>query len=157
MKIRGVVVETAKTKTGIELHHPEITVEVDVAFPSPIEIDKPIDHRADTLDTLFSWKVLNKRNPVEQGIWKVQGGIGEALRVFLKEQDFVEFHSPKLLCGSTEGGEEVFKLDYFGQEPTLAQTAQFYKQIQVAIQRMQVIFTTSKLLNMACPVMAVLV
>ncbi|MCE5316389.1 MAG: hypothetical protein LLG04_03375 [Parachlamydia sp.] len=130
LRIQGLVVETAKTKNGIELHQPEISVEVDVAFPSPIEIDKPIDHRADNLDTLFSWKVLNMRNPIEQGIWKIQSGIGEALRSFLKEQDFVEFHSPKLLSGSTEGGAEVFKLDYFG-EATLAQSAQFYKQILV--------------------------
>lgn len=129
LRIKGVVVETPKIRNGVELHHPEIAVEVDVLFPSPIEIDKRIDHN--NLDTLFSWKVLNMRNPVEQGIWKIQAGIGEALRSFLKDQGFVEFHSPKLLCGSTEGGAEVFKLDYFGQEATLAQSAQFYKQMLV--------------------------
>jgi nondiscriminating aspartyl-tRNA synthetase len=48
-------------------------------------------------------------------------------------QDFTEFNSPKLLPGATEGGAEVFKLDYFGKEATLAQSAQFYKQIMVGV------------------------
>ena len=33
----------------------------------------------------------------------------------------VEIHSPKLIGGVSEGGTEVFKLDYFGKEACLAQ------------------------------------
>src|SRR5690606_3868100 len=50
-----------------------------------------------------------------------------------RSQDFTEFNSPKLLPGATEGGAEVFKLDYFGKDATLAQSAQFYKQIMVGV------------------------
>jgi len=53
--------------------------------------------------------------------------------VYLRSQDFTEFNSPKLLPQATEGGAEVFKLDYFGKEATLAQSAQFYKQIMVGV------------------------
>ena len=42
-------------------------------------------------------------------------------------------NTPKLLAGATEGGAEVFKLDYFGKEATLAQSAQFYKQMMVGV------------------------
>jgi aspartyl-tRNA synthetase len=28
--------------------------------------------------------------------------------------DFIEMHSPKIIGGTSEGGAEVFKLDYFG-------------------------------------------
>ena len=45
----------------------------------------------------------------------------------------MEFRSPKLLAESTEGGAEVFKLKYFDKEATLAQSAQFYKQIMVGV------------------------
>jgi aspartyl/asparaginyl-tRNA synthetase len=41
--------------------------------------------------------------------------------------------TPKLLAGATEGGAEVFKLDYFGKTATLAQSPQFYKQIMVGV------------------------
>jgi aspartyl-tRNA synthetase len=34
-------------------------------------------------------------------------------REFLLEKDFVEIHSPKLISGASEGGSNVFKLNYF--------------------------------------------
>ncbi len=131
LTIQGTVVKDDRAAIGVELHDPEITVDVPVKEVAPIEIDKPIDHTSDNLDTLFENRVANMRNIVEQGIWKIQTGIGDALREYLKSQDFTEFHSPKLLAEATEGGAEVFELDYFGKKATLAQSAQFYKQIMV--------------------------
>ncbi len=129
--IEGDVVVDKRAKIGAEIHNPKITVDVPVTHLAPIEIDKAIDHKPENLDSLFENKIINMRNTTEQGIWKVQAGVGDAIREFLKSQDFTEFHSPKLLAGSTEGGAEVFRLDYFGKEATLAQSAQFYKQILV--------------------------
>jgi aspartyl-tRNA synthetase len=43
----------------------------------------------------------------------------------------MEIHSPKLLGGTSEGGANVFRLDYFGQEACLAQSPQFYKQMAI--------------------------
>ena len=131
LEIEGIVCAEPRAQLGVEIHDPKITVQVPVPFVSPVEIDKSIDHKPENLNTLFEWRILNMRNVVEQGIWKIQAGVGDALRNFLKSQDFVEFHSPKILAGSTEGGAEVFKLDYFGKQATLAQSAQFYKQIMV--------------------------
>jgi len=131
LAITALVRAEPRAQGGAELHEPVITIDVPVSYPSPLEIDKPIDHSPENLNTLFEYRVLNMRNPTEQNIWKVQAGVQDALREYLKAQDFVEFHSPKLLAGSTEGGAEVFKLNYFGQEATLAQSAQFYKQILV--------------------------
>lgn len=131
LKIEGDVVEEPRAAAGAEIHNPQITVEVPVKEVSPIEIDKPIDHTPENLDTLFENRVVNMRNITERGIWKIQAGIGKAIRDFLISKDFTEFHSPKLLAEATEGGAEVFKLDYFGRQATLAQSAQFYKQIMV--------------------------
>lgn len=129
--IEGDVVEDKRAKIGAEIHNPKITVDVPVKYLTPVEIDKPIDHKPENLDSLFEHKIVNMRNTTEQGIWKIQAGVGDAIREYLKLQDFTEFHSPKLLARSTEGGAEVFRLDYFGKEATLAQSAQFYKQILV--------------------------
>lgn len=133
LTVNGKVVEEKRTEIGAELHEPEIFVDVPVSFPSPIEIDKPIDHTPENLETLFENKVVNMRNITEQGIFRVQASVKDLARKFLISQDFTEFNSPKLLAGSTEGGAEVFKLDYFGKEATLAQSAQFYKQIMVGV------------------------
>ncbi len=131
LTIEGEVISEERAASGVEIHDPKIIVDVPVEFPSPIEIDKPIDHSSENLETLFEYKVVNMRNVTERGIWEIQTAVGDSLRQYLVENDFTEFHSPKLLAEATEGGAEVFKLDYFGKQATLAQSAQFYKQIMV--------------------------
>jgi nondiscriminating aspartyl-tRNA synthetase len=131
LTIAGKVVSEERAPGGAELHDAKITVEVPVEHEPPIELDKPLSHKPENLDTLFDTRALGVRNPREQAIFKIQVGTEEAIRKFLKDQDFTQFNSPKLLPGATEGGAEVFKLDYFGKEATLAQSAQFYKQIMV--------------------------
>lgn len=44
----------------------------------------------------------------------------------------MEIHTPKLLPGASEGGSEVFAIDYFGQPACLAQSPQLYKQMAAA-------------------------
>ena len=131
LAVDGAVVEEPRAPGGAELHDTTLTVLVPVTDEPPIEIDKPIQHKAENLDTLFENRILNIRNLQEQKIFKLRGQLTKAIREFLDEHEFVEIDTPKLLAGATEGGAEVFKLDYFGKEATLAQSPQFYKQIMV--------------------------
>ena len=134
LKIRGQVKADARAHFGVEIHKPFIEVVVPVAFVSPIEIDKPLGHSERELDTLFEHRPLTLRNTFEADIFKIQDEVQVLIREFFKSHDFTEFHSPKLLAEATEGGAEVFKLDYFkGKKATLAQSAQFYKQIMVGV------------------------
>lgn len=133
VSITGKVIDEPKAMNGVEIHEPSITIEVPVEHVSPIEIDKPLDHKPENLDTLFEHRVVGLRNLGERAIFKTQATVKQGIREYLMSQDFTEFNSPKLLSGSTEGGAEVFKLDYFGKEATLAQSAQFYKQIMVGV------------------------
>lgn len=118
---------------GIELKEPELKVLVSVTEEPPIEIDKPIDHTPNNLDTLFEHRALNLRNLQEQKIFRVRSSLGRFLREFLNEEEFVEIQTPKLVAGAAEGGAEVFKTDYYGQEATLAQSPQLYKQMMVGV------------------------
>lgn len=131
MAVDGKVVEEPRAPGGAELHEATLEVLVPVTDEPPIEIDKPIQHKAENLDTLFEYRVLNIRNLQEQKIFKIRGSLTRSIREFLDEHEFVEIDTPKFLAGATEGGAEVFKLDYFGKEATLAQSPQFYKQIMV--------------------------
>ncbi len=127
----GTVVADERAPGGVELHDVAITVLTPVIDEPLIEIDKPILHKSENLDTLFEYRVLNVRNLQEQSIFKIRAQVLREIREFLTAQEFVEIDTPKLLAGATEGGAEVFKLDYFGKEATLAQSPQFYKQIMV--------------------------
>lgn len=133
LEITGKVYKEERAPSGAEVREPKITVLVPVEHESPIEIDKPLSHKPENLDTLFDNRVIGLRNLKEQAIFKIQAGVEESIRNYLHSQDFTQFNSPKLLPGATEGGAEVFKLDYFGKEATLAQSAQFYKQIMVGV------------------------
>ncbi len=131
LKLTGKVIKDDRAPGGVELHNVIVDVEVPVVDEPPIEIDKPIAHRPETLETLFEHRVLNIRNIQEQKIFKIRASLVHYIREFLRANEFVEIDTPKLLAGATEGGAEVFKLDYFGKEATLAQSPQFYKQIMV--------------------------
>lgn len=133
VSVTGTVVTDDRAPGGAELHDVKVKVIVPVVDAPPVEIDKPLDHKPDNLDTLFEYRPVGLRNLQETAIFKIQATIKDAVRKQLQAEDFTEFNSPKLLPGATEGGAEVFKLDYFGKEATLAQSAQFYKQIMVGV------------------------
>lgn len=133
LQIEGVVAEDSRAPGGVEIHEVGLKIEVPVEMEPPIEIDKPLSHESDNLDTLFEYRVVGLRSPREQAVFKVQAEIGEALRQYFRRNDFTEIRTPKLLAAATEGGAEVFKIDYFGKEATLAQSPQFYKQMMVGI------------------------
>jgi nondiscriminating aspartyl-tRNA synthetase len=131
LSLTGKVVADERAPGGAELHDVVVEVEVPVTDEPPIEIDKPISHKSENLDTLFEYRVLNIRNIQEQKIFKIRAELTHYIREFLREKEFIEIDTPKLLAEPTEGGAEVFKLDYFGKTATLAQSPQFYKQIMV--------------------------
>lgn len=131
VRVEGTAKEEPRAPGGAELHDATILVLVPVTDEPPIEIDKPLSHKPDNLDTLFDNRVIGLRNLQEQTIFKVQAKVLEAAREYFKQHGFTEMNTPKLLAEATEGGAEVFKLDYFGKTATLAQSAQFYKQMMV--------------------------
>src|SRR6185312_1860155 len=131
LTVDGKVVDEPRAPGGAELHDAKLEVLVPVTDEPPIEIDKPLSNKPDHLDTLFEYRGLGLRNLQEQKVFKIRASLLRNIREYLTEHDFVEIQTPKLLAGATEGGAAVFKLDYFGQEATLAQSPQLYKQMLV--------------------------
>lgn len=133
LTVEGTAKEEPRAPGGAELHEATLEVLVPVTDEPPIEIDKPLGHKSENLDTLFDNRVIGLRNLQEQTIFKVQAKVLEAARQHFADNGFTEMNTPKLLAEATEGGAEVFKMDYFGKEATLAQSAQFYKQMMVGV------------------------
>jgi len=122
LALTGVVVVDERAPGGAELHNVKVTVEMPVKDEPPIEVDKPISHKSEHLDMLFETRVLNIRNLQEQNIFKIRADMTRYIRDFLHDKEFIEIDTPKLLAEATEGGAEVFKLEYFGKTATLAQS-----------------------------------
>jgi nondiscriminating aspartyl-tRNA synthetase len=133
LRVEGLAKDEPRAPGGVELHDAKLEVMVPVTEEPPIEIDKPLSHKSENLDTLFDHRVIGLRNLQEQKIFKIRAAALRFFREFLTKQEFTEINTPKLVGGAAEGGAEVFKLDYFGKEATLAQSPQLYKQIMVGV------------------------
>ena len=130
IQVTGVVVRNANVKLGqLELQLQTLTVEAvsDAALPIDLfgrtetEVDKRLD-----------WRFLDLRQPQNQLIFQVQTTVEMAMREFWISNGFVEIHTPKIMGSPSEGGAELFTLEYFGQTASLAQSPQFYKQMAMA-------------------------
>ncbi|KAI0490692.1 aspartyl-tRNA synthetase [Xylaria cf. heliscus] len=75
---------------------------------------------------------MHKRAPVQQAIADVRVEVKKLFRSYLEDRRFKEFEPPCLIGAASEGGANVFRLPYFGQEAFLAQSPQFYKQFEIA-------------------------
>jgi nondiscriminating aspartyl-tRNA synthetase len=133
LALDGVVVKEDRAPGGVELHDAKITVMVPVSEEPPIEIDKPLSHKPENLDTLFEYRSIGLRNPTESKVFIVRSALLKLIREFLYSRDFIEIQTPKLVANAAEGGAEVFKLDYFGKSASLAQSPQLYKQVMVGV------------------------
>ncbi len=80
------------------------------------------------LPTLLDFRSLTLRHPKIKAIFKVQASILEGFRNAAKELGCTEIVVPTIVAGATEGGAEVFKIDYFEHKAYLSQSPQLYKQ-----------------------------
>lgn len=97
----------------------------------PIEIGKQSKIDNLSTSTLLDYRPLTLRNEKVRAIFKIEAEILKAFRHYLNGENFIEIHSPKIVATGTEGGAQLFKIDYFGRTAYLAQSPQFYKQIMV--------------------------
>ena len=94
------------------------------------------------LPTLLDNRSLTLKHPKIQEIFKVQETILDAFRKTAKELDCTEIVVPTISASATEGGAEVFFVDYFGHKAYLTQSPQLYKQMLVPV--FERVFTIAK-------------
>ena len=85
-----------------------------------------------SLATHLNNPALHKRAPVSQAIADIRIEVEELFREYLRARRFKNFHPPALIGAASEGGANVFQLTYFDKSAYLAQSPQFYKQIEIA-------------------------
>mmetsp|Transcript_31894 Transcript_31894/g.83407 ORF Transcript_31894/g.83407 Transcript_31894/m.83407 type:complete len:570 (+) Transcript_31894:113-1822(+) len=80
-------------------------------------------------DVRLNNRIIDLRTPANQAIFRMQSGVCQFFRGFLRSQGFTEIHTPKLVGTASEGGADVFKVEYFGGAAYMAQSPQLYKQM----------------------------
>lgn len=94
------------------------------------------------LPTLLDHRCLTLRHESVAPIFKVQETILEAFRKTAKQLNCTEVVVPTISASATEGGAEVFFVDYFGHKAYLTQSPQLYKQMMVPV--FERVFTIAK-------------
>lgn len=90
----------------------------------------------------LDYRWLDLRTPANQSIFRVESMVGLLFREYLTKHGFMEIHTPKLIGGASEGGSDVFTLDYFGQPACLAMSPQLHKQMSAACSGFERVFET---------------
>jgi aspartyl-tRNA synthetase len=90
----------------------------------------------------LDYRWLDLRTPANQSIFRIESMVGCLFRECLMSKGFVEIHTPKLIGGASEGGSDVFTLDYFGQPACLAMSPQLHKQMTAACSGFERVFET---------------
>jgi len=85
------------------------------------------------LPTLLDHRTLTLRHPHVSYIFKVQEKISEGFRRIAKKLNCTEVFTPTIVPSSTEGGADIFEIDYYEHKAYLAQSPQLYKQMLVPV------------------------
>jgi len=99
------------------------------ASRSEAELEKDPSLPSVGQDVRLDNRIIDLRTVANQAVFRMQSGVCMLFREFLLMNDFQEIHTPKLIGGASEGGADVFRVDYFEGDAFLAQSPQLYKQM----------------------------
>lgn len=131
VEVSGTVHEEPRAEHGFEVILSNCKILATPAEQLPVPLGKK--YMGISLDVDLPLRPITLRHPIKQATFRIQGGIADAFAEYMISQGFTHIHTPKLVSAGAEGGANIFKLDYFGQQAYLAQSPQFYKQYTAGI------------------------
>jgi nondiscriminating aspartyl-tRNA synthetase len=131
LQIEGLVVANQQAPGGAELTEPVITTLSGPVTAPPFDLYRP--GLTATLPTILDHAPTTLRHPLLRAGFEISAASAAGFRGALDALDFTEIFTPKLVESATEGGANVFRVDYFGRPAYLAQSPQFYKQAMVGV------------------------
>ena len=128
VSFEGLVKENKNAPSGVELvpsmfwhlNKVERKLPVDPTDVVPSELDVRIDNR-----------FIDLRRKAPSLIFRAKSVAAMAFREKLSSKGFMEIHPSAITGAATEGGSEVFSLQYFENKAYLVQSPQLYKQLTV--------------------------
>ena len=124
VKPADIKAELARKDVEVEVSSLEI---ISKAEKLPIHVNEKtttteFQHRLD-------YRFLDFHKPKIQAIFKIQNVIENSFREFFYKKRFIEMQPPCVISAASEGGTELFSVQYFERKAFLAQSPQLYKQM----------------------------
>ena len=131
VELKGAVKEDKRAPTGFEIQADEINI---VGLSDKFPINKDLNE-----ELLGDRSHLWLRSRKMTSILKIRDTVLSAMREHWHKKGFYEYHSPSLMGMQAEGGNTLFKVDYYGKPVFLTQTWQLHA--EPAIFSLEKIFT----------------
>lgn len=124
--VAGRLAERPIAKVGAEILPMRIEVLSKAEAPLPIDVT---GHIKSILPTRLDWRPIDLRNPRNAAILKIQAVLVEGMQEYLDAKGFLQVFTPCIIGAGSEGGAELFEIDYFGQKAYLRQDPQLHRQL----------------------------
>lgn len=119
-------VQKSKAKAfPVEIKADQIQLMAGAIHPLPVD---PTGRVNASLDVRLDARALDLRNPRVLALFRIRHEVLQSIRKTLVEHNFIEVNTPKIIGSASEGGANLFSLEYFGKTAYLAQSPQLYKE-----------------------------
>ncbi len=125
-KVKKADIKAEFAQKNIEVEVSDLKI-LNKAERLPIQVNLKTERSS--LPTRLDNRSLDIRKPKIKAIFKIQSEIAHSFREFFYGKDFMEVQLPSIILSSSEGGTELFSVDYFEKKAYLAQSPQLYKQM----------------------------
>lgn len=122
--VSGVVQGTRARDFEAEVLADTITLLNPAIHPLPVD---PMGRLESGIDVRLNHRALDMRNPRTASVFRMRHTVLQRARLSLAA-NFTEITTPKIIGSASEGGADLFSLEYFGKRAYLAQSPQLYKE-----------------------------
>ncbi|MEK6982030.1 MAG: aspartate--tRNA(Asn) ligase [Candidatus Micrarchaeota archaeon] len=125
---KGKIVANKIAPDGVELVPSSVEILSKVEHKLPVD---PSDVVKAEIDTRLDYRYVDLRKKTTSAIFHIKSIVATTFRQRLVELGFLEIHPSCITGAATEGGSDVFQIQYFETPAYLVQSPQLYKQMAV--------------------------
>src|SRR3989338_9201641 len=126
IRVNGQIKDSKQAPGGKEILIKDLEVISFAEQPLPLDVS---DHSKTELPKRLDYRFLDFHREKIQAIFKIQNEISNSFREYFYQLGFIEMQPPCVISASSEGGTDLFSVQYFEKKAYLAQSPQLYKQM----------------------------
>ncbi|MEK6885429.1 MAG: aspartate--tRNA(Asn) ligase [Nanoarchaeota archaeon] len=124
--VEGVIKDSKQAPGGKELAIEGIELVSAADEKLPIDVS---DFSKTELPKRLDYRFLDLHRARVQAVFRIQTEIARSFREYFANKNYVEIQPPYIISSSSEGGTDLFPVQYFEKKGFLAQSPQLYKQM----------------------------